>query len=73
MRLVGSAVGIPQWLKGLLCAKCVFIGPVGTDDVDALITHAIGLLIPGFKTVAPSSCTSCHQRLDAVCVTVATI
>ena len=73
MRLAGSAAGILQWLKGLLCAKFVFIGPVGIDDVDVLITHAIGQLIPGFKTVAPSSCTSCHQRQDAVCVTVATI
>ena len=52
-----------QWLKGLSNAKCAFIGPlVGAD----------GLSTSAFVTAEPIMCTSCLQRLSAVCVTVAT-
>ena len=52
-----------QWLKGLSNAKCAFIGPLVAAD---------GLSTSAFVTAEPIMCTSCLQRLSAVCVTVAT-
>ena len=54
---------ILQWLKGLSCAKCVFM------DVVAAVK---GLVSSVCKIVVLSSCTGCQQHPAAICVTVVT-
>ena len=63
MRQVGSTEVIPQWLMELSNAKSVSIGP---------LTTAVGLPTSVFATVVLSLCTSCLQRVTAICDTVGT-
>ena len=60
MRQAGFLMGIPQWLKVLSVAECVFTGT---------LTAVIGLKTSGFVTVVLFTCTSCYQHSVAVCDT----